>query len=735
MSLIRRSLKSKTHLLTTGFVLPVIQKQSHVEKTPSFVKQLHIACLAAGLFAMMSSTAFAQSSLTISGWVIPEQQAAGLNVYRNNASLFSDINLFWYDVGTSATDRSGNIQQRDSYSDAVVQEIHARGDKCVPAISDRYIDTFPRQINAIFSNATARQNLINKLVNTAVAKSFDGWELDFENGDEAGKALYTNFVRDLAAALKAKGKILDIDIGAFEDSTHESYWIMDIAGLKTISDVRYFKILAYDKCLRPEYRHSFANTVDIPPIGEIDWVDACINYMVVNKGLPKEKVLLGIPNYSWTWADINSQGYELQRRYTYTEITARTQTIVWNPSIAESTATWENGSYFAYVSDAKSVKERLKKVRQYGLKGAAFFWLGNEDSNIYPQTSSFVNEVNQGPSEISLNDISVTEGNEGTINAHFTVSLSAPNTQNVTTHYATANGGAKAGSDYTASSGDLTFAPGETSKTINVPVKGDLLDEADETFYVILSSPTNATITKGRGIGTIVDDDATPTISIDDLSVKEYNSGQTTAVFPLHLSAPSGQVVQVRYSTASGTATPDSDYVEALLTNVAFNVGSTVAYARVLINGDTLNEPNETFYVNLARAQNATIARFQAQGTILNDDAAPALSINDVSVTEGDAGTKTLTFTVSLSKPSGQSVSVNYATSDGVARSTSDYVAKTGALNFAAGQTSKTVSVVINGDTTVEADETLYVLLSGAVNASVGKARGVGTITNDDASG
>lgn len=163
--------------------------------------------------------------------------------------------------------------------------------------------------------------------------------------------------------------------------------------------------------------------------------------------------------------------------------------------------------------------------------------------------------------------------------------------------------------------------------------------------------------------------------------------------------------------------------------------GNLYAYARVLSNGDVLNEADETFNVNLSSPIAATIADNLALDTILNDARAPLITINDVQITKGNSGTKNLTFTVDLSAPSGRAVTVNYASADGTARSTNDYTAKSGRLTFAAGQTSKAISVVIKGDTIVEADETLYMFLSGATNATIGKARGIGTITNDDSSG
>ena len=109
---------------------------------------------------------------------------------------------------------------------------------------------------------------------------------------------------------------------------------------------------------------------------------------------------------------------------------------------------------------------------------------------------------------ISINDVSVTEGNAGTTSAGFTVSLSNASSQTITVNYATADNTATAGSDYVAASGTLTFTPGQTSQPLSVTVNGDLLNEADVTFNVNLSAATNATIADNQGVGTIVDDDA-----------------------------------------------------------------------------------------------------------------------------------------------------------------------------------------------------------------------------------
>ena len=108
---------------------------------------------------------------------------------------------------------------------------------------------------------------------------------------------------------------------------------------------------------------------------------------------------------------------------------------------------------------------------------------------------------------LSIGDATVTEGNTGTTNAVFTVSLSTASSQTVTVRYATANGTATAGSDYTAVSGTLTFAPGQLTRTIAVPVLGDTVVEPNETFIVNLTSPTNATLSDSQGAGTITNND------------------------------------------------------------------------------------------------------------------------------------------------------------------------------------------------------------------------------------
>src|SRR5262249_2010157 len=153
---------------------------------------------------------------------------------------------------------------------------------------------------------------------------------------------------------------------------------------------------------------------------------------------------------------------------------------------------------------------------------------------------------------ISIADASVTEGDSGTVDIQFLVALPFGSTQTVTVDFATADGSAAAGTDYMVTSGTLTFNPGEIEKTITITVNGDTAFEADETFFVDLLNPNNATLSDPQGRGDIINDDST--ISIDDVTVIEGDSGTVDAVFTVSLSAATTQTVTVQATTADDTA-------------------------------------------------------------------------------------------------------------------------------------------------------------------------------------
>ena len=326
---------------------------------------------------------------------------------------------------------------------------------------------------------------------------------------------------------------------------------------------------------------------------------------------------------------------------------------------------------------------------------------------------------------ISIADTTVVEGNSGTANMTFTVSLSAASTQSVTVAYATSDGTATAGSDYTTASGTVTFNPGVTQQTVGVTVTGDTTTEPNETLLVTLSNPLNATLLRAQATGTITNDDAAlPALTIGSRTVTEGDSGTLSALFTVTLSAASAQTVSASYATADVTATAGIDYTTTAGT-VTFAPGVTTQTITVPVVGDTLDEANETFVVNLSAPQNATLGTpSQGTGTITDNDPTPSLRIDDLSVTEGNSGTVTATFTVTLSAASGRTVTVNYATSNGTATAASgDYLAASGTLSFAPGITTRTVAVTVNGDVLNEADETVNVNLSTASGATIADTR------------
>ena len=223
----------------------------------------------------------------------------------------------------------------------------------------------------------------------------------------------------------------------------------------------------------------------------------------------------------------------------------------------------------------------------------------------------------QSPS-ISVRDSVTVEGNSGTKQATFVVALSGSTSQSVSFSFASSNGTATAGSDYVATSGSLTFAPGEVEKPVVVLINGDTVDETQETYFLDISNVQNATVSSSRGNGSIVDDDG-PTISLNDVSVTEGNSGLKSATFTLTLSGPSVEAIAVRAITTPGTATASTDYNSINLV-VIFQPGIVTRTFDVDIIGDTTLESNETFSVTLSEAFATTVADGDGICTILDDD-------------------------------------------------------------------------------------------------------------------
>lgn len=338
---------------------------------------------------------------------------------------------------------------------------------------------------------------------------------------------------------------------------------------------------------------------------------------------------------------------------------------------------------------------------------------------------------------LSLNDVTVTEGDTGPTDAIFTVTLSAASTQTISVNYFVSPvplllTAATKGADVEDVSGTVTFAPGETTKTISIPIKGDLIDEVDQPFFVVLTTPINAVISHGKGLGTILDNDAPPTLTIHDVAVAEGTQSQSIAELRVSLSGPSEKPITVQFACEDGTATSEVDY-HGFSSTMEINPGTVEKTIFVSVIFDNTFEPDETFFVNLSNPTNATIADGLGQATIINDDPQPTIAIASSSRIEGAQGTSGIAaFDVTLSNPSYQAITVSFATANGNATAGSDYIATSGTLTFDPGETTKPIAVEVLGDNIDEIVETFLVNLSSPTNATIAAAQGVGTILDDD---
>jgi carbon monoxide dehydrogenase subunit G len=342
-----------------------------------------------------------------------------------------------------------------------------------------------------------------------------------------------------------------------------------------------------------------------------------------------------------------------------------------------------------------------------------------------------------------IDDITTVEGTgAGTTTGTFTVTLSAQPVVGspVMVNYVSLDVSAVSPADFGAVSGTLTFTNGgPLTQSIPVTIVRDNLDELDEAYSVLLSGASNATIADAKGDAIIQDDD-TATPSIADISQNEGNSGNTAFTFTVTLSNPSALALDFSVSTSNGSAIAPGDYTAVTAQPVSFTAGQTSQPVTVQVVGDGLVEANETFTLAIFQGAGVIDRGIQpidtAVATILNDDVALDLSINDSSLVEGTGpGTSNATFTVTLSgQPlAGTPVTVNYAMANGSALAVTDYTAASGTLTFAnGGALSQTITVALTRDNIDENDESYFVNLSNATNATIYDSQGAGTIVDDD---
>lgn len=335
---------------------------------------------------------------------------------------------------------------------------------------------------------------------------------------------------------------------------------------------------------------------------------------------------------------------------------------------------------------------------------------------------------------------------EGAASMAITISRSNGSAGAASVGYATAQGSASAGVDYRTTTGTMSWLDGDsTTKTINIPIIADTLDEADEQLTLTLSGAVGATLgTPASATLTILDDDApAPQPGTIDVTpaTQDVSESATSVSVTIRRTGGSDGPASVTYATTPGSAAAGADYDAATATLTWANGDSTARTVTVTLRPDTTDEPDETFQVVLS---NATGAALSSQRTatirILDDDVAPpaspgtlAFTASSFNAAESAPGVE---VTVSRTNGTNGAVSVIYATTPGTAAAGVDYQAVTGTLTWASGNSAvQTITIPILADALDESDETLTITLGPATGATLGApATATVQIADDDPS-
>jgi subtilisin-like proprotein convertase family protein len=314
-----------------------------------------------------------------------------------------------------------------------------------------------------------------------------------------------------------------------------------------------------------------------------------------------------------------------------------------------------------------------------------------------------------------------------------TATLDAPSGRTVTVNYGASNLTAVAGSDYTATSGVLTFTAGVTEETFSVPILNDSIYELGETFRVTLSSPANANLgALSQMTVTITNNDTAPNVQFTEAisSVLESTAKYTATV---KLTGNTAVTATVPYSVIAGTATAGSDYTASNGT-LTFAPGTTQRTVVITIINDASDENDETLTIDLGSPNHATLGANDINTlTIQDNDGPPSVQLN-ASQSAVAEGAGVITLTVSLNYTSGFTTSVQYSSTNGTAISGVDYVGRVGTLTFPPNTASRPLTFTLTNDTVVESNKTFSVTISNPISATLGSpSNTVVTIANDDA--
>jgi len=407
----------------------------------------------------------------------------------------------------------------------------------------------------------------------------------------------------------------------------------------------------------------------------------------------------------------------------------------------EATRHW----YFSGIEEGRRGSEELD---------SRFYLAANEDLRVYYGSTNYRGAIehylrhgkgegrlgaDDRPRTLSISDATIVEGDLGSKILAFTVSLNIVYQETVTVSYSTANGSATAGSDYSSASGEITFTPGQTTKTIEIQVLGDSVSENDETFSITLSNPTSASLLRSAAVGTISNDDpAVITLAVSPQTLPE--DGTTNFVYTFTRAGFNTNALDVSYSVA-GSATLGTDYTGIAATpaikTVTFAAGATTATLSIDPSADSLHELNETVSLSLVPGTGYLVGTTTAVTATIEDNDLPVVSLAVSPASLQENSTNVLLFTFSRDGDTSNSLQIQYSVA-GTATLGVDYTGVPATpeirlLTFAAGAASATVTVDPSSDPLFEQDETVVLSLVNGTGYLIGSsAVATGTILNDD---
>jgi hypothetical protein len=397
---------------------------------------------------------------------------------------------------------------------------------------------------------------------------------------------------------------------------------------------------------------------------------------------------------------------------------ATAQPIITDEDTAKSitlSATDSNGDSLTYTITSQPKKgtltgdaPNLTYTPTTNLNGADSFTFKVNDGTLDSVSDTTVSIMIIPVADLSVSDVSVTEGDTGTTTLVFTLTLDAYEGI-ASVGYATSDNTATANDDYVAQTeGVVIFQGDSVSETISIVINGDIIEEPDETFTLTLRNARNLQLSTAIATGVIINDDFTPIATPQSITTDEDTA---------------------RSITLSATGSNNDSLTHTITITTPPAKGTLTGNAPNLIYTPNANENGEdSFTFKVDDGVNDLVSDVKISITITP---VADLSISVAPVKEGAIGTTYVEFTLELDAYE-DIASVDYATSDNTATEGDDYARKTGTVTFRDSTTSKTIRININGDTIEELDETFTLTLSNLKNLQLKTTTATGTIINDD---